>query len=475
MISACGLVLGLDDGVYVDGGLDGFIPTDSASDAAADSREPLKDVIDIETNFATCDGSPPIVPGAIYVAVNGTDSATCGTVGDPCKTIGAALALAKTSKTIYVGPGSYDEQVLLGATEDGYTLQGGFDTFPDAAWVPNCSQQAATIQSTKTNYSVKVEGSTATLRLLKVISQGQAPDEQSVFAVVVNNGNVTLDNTLLLAENAGRGTDGTTGGQGIGCNANGGTTTGTPGAPGSFGTVDFMVAQAGQGGQGTAGVSNPGDPGECSFGCGMCVYQSFLLADGGPPEAGVDGSTLDGGGAPEGGTCMFGFGQYLCAEDGGVGCGGSGGLGGTGGTGGGASVALFIAGQSKVTLVNGVSLNTANGGNGGNGGAGGAGAPGQTGIQGLDTTCFTGCLGDGGCGFKTLLGGDGGTGTMGGSGGVGGGGAGGPTYLYVSPNLSFVDGTLAPNWQTNSKLGTAGFGGKPNGDAGEAKPSRKTP
>ena len=492
LVSACGLVLGLEDGVYVaPDGSDDVVVGDSSGDASSDAREPPKDVIDIEANFATCDGAPPFVTDAIYVSMStGVDSSTCGASTAPCKTVGKAVvrAASTTNKTIYLGKGVYDESVSINSgSENNTVIQGGFDDYPDAAWVQSCDQQKATIASTKTNFSVIVDGQTATLRLIKVVSRNEAPDNESVYAIVVKGGTLTLDNALLIAQNGGLGSDGKPGDPGFGCGSGSGGAAGVPGTPGTFSELTYAPTTAGTGGQGGAGAGQVGSMGACSNNCGTCG-SAFVLGvdasifdggtfDGGTFDGGTfDGGTFDGGGF-DSGVCVFTtFMNNSCAQAGNAGCGGSGGPGGAGGKGGGASIALYVNGSSKVTLMNGVSLNTASGGNGGAGGAGGAGAPGMTGPSGNSLTCDIGC-GDGGfCNFILLAGGDGGTGSLGGMGQSGGGGAGGPTYLFVAPNLMQVDAALAsPNWLMNSKLGIGGTGGQPNGAAGEAKTSRTIP
>ncbi len=495
LVSACGLVLGLEDGIYVspDGGGEDVTPTgDSSGDAGADTsdaREPPKDVIDIEANFASCDGATTLAIDAVYVSPTGADNnGNCGKASAPCQTIATALTLAAktTGKTIYLGHGDpnapnavYDELVTINQQDqDKLVIQGGFDDYPDAAWVQNCNQQKAIIKSRNNDYTVLLSGYSATLRLVHVESRDNAPDDESVYAVVVNNGGkLTLDNTLLVAQNGGRGTDGAQGGMGSGCNNGSGGKVGAAGAPGTFSASSYLPTTAGTGDQGGAGPGQSGAMGTCDNNCGMCAIFSVFGLDGGV-DGGPDGGPPDGG-PPDGGGCLFTkFNSMRCGQPGDLGCGGSGGLGGEGGKGGGTSIALYVDGTtSKVTLINGVSLNTANGGNGGNGGAGGAGAPGMTGNDGIPFMCDIGC-GDGGlCDFISLDGGAGGTGATGGVGNNGGGGAGGPTYLYVAPNLMQIDSTLAaPNWLTmNSKLGAGGSGGKPNGNAGEAKASRKIP
>jgi hypothetical protein len=51
-----------------------------------------------------------------YVANNGVDSATCGTLAAPCRSITRAIAHAVAGDTIVVGPGRYGD-----IDEDGHS------------------------------------------------------------------------------------------------------------------------------------------------------------------------------------------------------------------------------------------------------------------------------------------------------------------------------------------------------------------
>jgi hypothetical protein len=187
-----------------------------------------------------------------------------------------------------------------------------------------------------------------------------------------------------------------------------------------------------------------------------------------PPEAGdafFEGGTNDSG-LPEATTCSPQS-QSQCAPDGGPGCAGDPGTGGAGGQGGGGSIALYIGGNSHVTISGG-GFFVGPGGWGGNGGNGGLGNPGNPGFGGGDFYCPSGCSASCTPEAGFLEAGTPGAGGRGGSGGQGGGGAGGPQYFYVyvspspAPNLLTQSFTL----QNSAFNGTPGIGGQPNGPNG---------
>lgn len=175
--------------------------------------------------------------------------------------------------------------------------------------------------------------------------------------------------------------------------------------------------------------------------------------------------TSDGGGPDSSIGCGVGSVGPVCGDDGGPGCGGNGGNPGNGGQGGGASIPLYVTGNSHVTMINGAFF-VGYGGTGGNGGSGGGGASGQTGSTGGSELCFADCDASS-ClpeNSTTLGGGSGGAGGNGGTGGGGGGGAGGPTYFYVATTPAMV--TLQNSAFTlGASLfnGSPGTGGPPNG------------
>ncbi len=191
----------------------------------------------------------------------------------------------------------------------------------------------------------------------------------------------------------------------------------------------------------------------------------FGTNDGGSGDGGDGGTTSDGGSLDGTTTCVPSTISAVCAPDGGPGCAGSGGGGGTGGQGGGAAIALFVSGNSDVTMTHGA-LFTGFGGTGGQGGAGGIGSSGAPGNNGASVSCHQTC--DMTCqpsGGFVLDGGVGGTAGNGGPGGTGGGGAGGPTYLYATQGAAVV--TLSADALAASKFkGAPGPGGLPNGPDG---------
>jgi len=190
--------------------------------------------------------------------------------------------------------------------------------------------------------------------------------------------------------------------------------------------------------------------------------------DGGLDAFGGDAS--DGGSIiPDASSCTGSTNGTVCGDDGGNGCAGFGGEGGTGGQGGGAAIALYVIGNSHVTVQNGAFF-LARGGPGGQGGTGGNGSPGSNGDAGASELCYQGC--DINCnrtGAFPLEGGAGGSGGKGGNGGNGGGGAGGPIYYYAYVNASpptITGTTLDASAVVDG--GGPGMGGPPNGIAGQA-------
>lgn len=55
--------------------------------------------------------SPASAAAAVHVSITGTDSATCGAVGDECRTIAQAIANVDEGGTIHVGAGVFTERV----------------------------------------------------------------------------------------------------------------------------------------------------------------------------------------------------------------------------------------------------------------------------------------------------------------------------------------------------------------------------
>ena len=69
---------------------------------------------------------------SIYVASHGTDSGSCGTKADPCRTIGKGIDQATVGGTVIVGPGRYGD-----LDEDGTLGEAGEET-PGAVGLQDC-------------------------------------------------------------------------------------------------------------------------------------------------------------------------------------------------------------------------------------------------------------------------------------------------------------------------------------------------
>ena len=73
-----------------------------------------------------------------YVAANGADTATCGTLAAPCRSISKAIQRAIAGDQIIVGPGRYGD-----VDRDGQFITPGDETFGGGVLV----NKAVTVQS----------------------------------------------------------------------------------------------------------------------------------------------------------------------------------------------------------------------------------------------------------------------------------------------------------------------------------------
>ena len=465
-IVACADILGIHGGeIEGDGG---------GADAATDGLPPYdagaKDVIDLgDANFAQCDGGTDDTTGAVYVSIShpgrNSDAQKCGASTQPCTSIQTAMAIASQTpqKKVILANDTFDEVVEFDTSTNGIVVEGGYfldSTQPDnsgnPAWVYQCSTNLAHIVPTTDarNYTIRFKSASGnTLRLVTVQSRSASKYGESVHAILAVDSTVTLDNVVAVGQNGGDGLAGAPGSNQSGCYTTGGSGAdggvGGGGGPGQFLATGFTPDTAGNGTQGAAGPYVGPDAGACNPSCVSC-YQTYTEA--GP---GCGSST-----------------SATCGYPGGPGCAGAGGYGGWGGQGGGASIGVYVTGNSNVTLTSGTTLFANSGGGGGAGGAGTAGAQGQTGGPGSTATCGQSCgLADGGFCAPTssyqLAAGSPGSGGPGGTGGGGGGGRGGPAYLLVRVQPATVNGASFVT-SGDAGLGSGGVGGAPNGASGEA-------
>jgi hypothetical protein len=456
---ACNLILGLKDGDLSPG-------TDAAQDVATPGDERALIVPDSSTAVCGDAGGRQLVDDslAVYVLTGGsTIVSSCGTNVDPCGTIaiGIEVANANRAKAIYVGPGVYPETVNL---PSGVSIEGGFGVM-GSAWTPLCENLTTQITPPAANV-VQANGIlNAALRFLSIETKGHGDVGESLFAVMVVNSTVTLDNINVFAELAGSGTNG---GTGTGLDTTSPTCSdsgivgnwGSPGTPGMF-TASGGYQIGGPGGSGASGTYGPlgaYTPAACASDCVGCTTVSLPTDDAG---VAIDDA---GNEIPDGATseCVTSTLAQQCATDIAAACGGPGGFGGGGGTSGAASVAVMAVGQTTLTI-NGGSLASAGGGLGGNGGPGALGGSGQGANTGAEMNCYAVC--DSTCTANDpamLAGGSTAAGGNGGPGGQGGGGSGGPSYLVIAVGGASVVTTQTDQWKTP----VAAPGGTPNGPDG---------
>lgn len=476
---------------------------------------------------SNCDGVDGDVDTLVFVAPDGSNAESCGTLAAPCGSVGYAIDIAKIqNKHVAVSAGTYDERLTL---VEGVHVFGGYDRA--AAWTRSREARAEISSS-----QVFVEGETRFLEgmLAKDIDSATIVDRLSIRTPAAPEGQGAISNYgvrvvaspgLVLthleidAGAAAEGAAGSPGFQGLNGRDGNSTTTraGAPasearfcegpgvapgGAAGGNGGFDNATALAGTGansqpqaGQGVAACNLAGGsagrnwdnlplndvaglPGGAGPSC---------LVHGAPGRGGLASAQLDGvessghfvssrgadgsygsngmGGAGGGGGGSGDADTIVKGADGGGGGGGSGaGCGGGFGLGG-------EAGGSSIGLLavdsEGFILydSRVRGGEGGAGGAGGDGGPGGE----------AGAVGTGGPARATpggglvlrnsLAGGNGGRGSDGAVGGGGAGGRGGHGIAAILCRSGLGEGS-GDNTFTAGLTGDGGRGGYPYGDDG---------
>lgn len=399
------------DGACVDAGGTGVATSDGGSDAGM--------VDPCFNNPTTTECAREDL--AFFVSASGHDGAA-GTKTAPLLTIGAAIAqTTDTKKRIYVCPGTYSEDIVLGVAQSNLSIYGGLDCNFTAT-----TTEKPVIGKSAIAFHASGASSLAIASVAFLAAAGQKDGESSISGLLAN-ASASFSNVDFTAS---AGHDGATAtvtpfaypdpptklqggaatatlpgaGASFECPAAEGTTKGgdgggsgfagkigTPGKPNAGSLADCSASNTG-GGNGQAGMPGSDGPSATSVG--------ELSADGWTPASGSQGGAGNPGQGGGGGAGVSG------GPGGGGGGGGCGGAGGAAGTGGGASIG-FACYLCSVSFV-GSSFATAHAGTGGNG------INGQTG----QSTVGTKGNGNGaGC--------SGGNGGAGGSGGVGGAGAGG--------------------------------------------------
>jgi hypothetical protein len=394
----------------------------------------------------------------IFISPGGSDTASCGTRANPCKTLTYTFVTVSLSNktTAYLASGTYVESITLLA---GLSVEGGWSA-NGSTWTPICdstTSTAVTIQgATNTTVTAAYSGTT-TLRDVRIVGQISPGPSESIYGISATGAatNLTLDQVIVTVGPGGVGSDASDAGSGANgdgeCPAGNGTTgvkgpDGNGADSGAFTQSGYAPVSGVNGANGTAGTNGtPGAGGSCA------TCQSVV------------------GACPS--SCGYGS-QTVCGDAGTSGCGGGEGLGGGAGTGGGSSVGVYVWG-AHVTCFGG-SVTSGGGGNGGNGAGGGSGGTSSAGAVGASQGCAT-QLSNVGCGgvrctavlvsSATEMGGAaGGSGGVGGNGGHGGGGAGGFSYAVYVGN----DGGVSINGGTVLAHGDAGVGGANGGATGQA-------
>lgn len=409
----------------------------------------------------------------VFVSDGTGNDSNPGTIGQPVKSIAAAVSLATSQKkpNIYVCTGNYTSSVDLRTAT---SLYGGLDcTFKALSgdrphWTaasPAFALRIADVNDPVVVADFLIDG-----------AAGKTDGESSIAVFVSGSKSVRFARVDVTAGDGKPGTGATamtrvakpakaaqggndsvlTGGPGASNTCADGTSTGGTGGKGglSVEATDGLPTRPGSGGHGaggdtactTTGPGKTGANGADGVDATTPGAVGSLTPSGWTPqkgEAGKDGHLGQGGGG--GGANQSG--------GGGGGAGGCGGSGGGGGTGGGASIALVVL-QSTLALDTCV-LVSGRAGNGGSGAAGQLGQEGGLGGDGGTSANYSGCHG--------------GIGGTGGNGGAGAGGAGGvaPAILRMGANVELAGTTTTPG-----TFGQGGTGGKPTVNDGPTTASQ---
>jgi hypothetical protein len=411
----------------------------------------------------------------VFVSPAGNDGAA-GTRAAPLKTLTAGITKALLgAKRVFACVGTYDEHLVVGISQDGVGVYGGFDC---AGWMYQASNLVKVAPST-TGYALEVDSLTAGAKFedLEFDAQSAQMPGDSSIAVFANQSVVTFRRVTMKAGDGAMGVGGDAGSNYTTAKAPRGNDAdgGAGGAQQTCTCPNGDQSVGGAGGNGGAqpsfgafgappldgGVRGPPDTGSCSTGTGGngagssdapiatgAVTSGGLSPQGWSPGLGATGTTASvaqGGGGGGGSTDTTGHGG-----GGSGGCGGCGGGGGTAGRGGGSSFAL-LSYKSTVAIDSGAFA----GANGQTGSPGGAGQAGQMGG-------FSGSGSSPGC--------SGGPGGTGGGGSGGGGGAGGLSvaigYVGTAPAETGTVTKTVGNFGTG---GAGGAGGGANNSGGKGK------
>jgi hypothetical protein len=282
-IAACAEIFGIknadtgDASTTTDGG-----PADAPPDYV------VFDQFTVDVNTALCDGAVPAVDAAVWVSNHANspkDDNTCGTQDHPCLTLNHALTRATSAgvKTVYLDDSHFFETLNLDNTYAGFTIQGGWQ-LTDAGFVPRCDSSLSKIYGpdagvqpsmTVNIHSIGTAG--VTLRLLEIQSKPVASpgSGETLYALVVNDTDVALENVTLIAQGGAQGPYGAGGDAGMFCSytssgdgADG--SAGVRGDAGSFTPNGYQPVSAGTGFTGNRGSSTNGTAGQCGT-CWSCL------------------------------------------------------------------------------------------------------------------------------------------------------------------------------------------------------------
>ena len=272
------------------------------------SRSAPTPIDEVDDTFTDSDGDG--VDGTasqlVFVAIDGVDTAGCGTRATPCRTIDRGITIANASGfDVAVSEGTYTERVTL---RNGVSVYGGYSRAN--AWARGTAH-VATIASSAVQAggfieSVHAPSITQSTTLDRfTIASASAPTNQpgiSVYGVrIVDAPSLVLKNLIVTAGAGSGGASGAPGGNGAsgGAGANGSGRNG--GAPGTNASCNTNTV-GGWGGSGGADNTPGACGGTTAASHGSNPYYTNCSAGAAGTSANSCGSTYSSSGG-DGGTC----------------------------------------------------------------------------------------------------------------------------------------------------------------------------
>ncbi|MFM7068463.1 MAG: putative metal-binding motif-containing protein, partial [Actinomycetes bacterium] len=262
------------------------------------AADPAGDEVD-----SNCDGIDGVQSAAVFVNSNtGSDTSTCGTITEPCASIGQGevQAIVGGKSSVFVAGGSYDKFNV----QPGLEVRGGYGQ----NWQRGINATGSTTATVSASFDASVGGPvgivaddvTSTTKVADLTVQGvPASAGQNSYGVVVRNSSsaLTLAGLKINGGTGGAGANGTAGASASQTAANGGANGANGYEPGGACNTSRPAGGGGASGPSNGGVGGSGGSvdGGCGF-LGVCSPCDAQAGAGGATGSGTGGGSGGGGG-----------------------------------------------------------------------------------------------------------------------------------------------------------------------------------